>query len=322
MIKSKKYLITLVSTLSLCSCGNGTKYPVKDYILNLEYKNDFKILQLTDLHLGDIDNLEYHFNFMDLTINETKPDLIVVTGDVFTFSSKPTSIKVMDYFDSHKIPWTFTFGNHDEQAFYSIEWLTSTLNNYGSYCYFKDIQDDNLTGNCNFAINLNEGNKVHTQVILIDSNRYYFGSSCEYDYVKDNQIEWYKDLVNTTTSENGGVVVPSLYFAHIPLPEINDAYEKGLIEQGDKKETCCPPLYNSGLFKVMKELGSTKGMFFGHDHKNDFTAVLDGIKFTYGIKSTDRVYIDDAKLGGTLITVHDDNSFDIKRVIHTYDEVK
>jgi len=316
-----KLLISLVSVLTICSCGEGVKHDIHEYILNLDYKTDFKILQLTDLHLGDIDNLETHFKFMDLTINETKPDLIVVTGDVYTFSSKPTSIKVMDYFDSHKIPWTFTFGNHDEQAFYSIEWLTDTLNKYGSYCYFKDIQGDNLTGNCNFAINLNKDNKVHTQIILMDSNRYYFGESCEYDYIKENQIDWYKELINTTTSENGAVV-PSLYFAHIPLPEINDAFEKGTIMGGEKHETPCPPLHNSGFFQVMKDLGSTKAMFYGHDHKNDFTAVYEGIVFSYGVKSTDRVYYEESKLGGTLITVHDNNSFEIKPVYHTYSEVK
>jgi len=317
----RKTLVLLVSLLSLCSCNNTTKHDVKEYILNLDYKNNFKVLQLTDLHLGDIDNLEEHFKFMDLTINETKPDLIVVTGDVYTFSSKPTSIKVMDYFDSHKIPWTFTFGNHDEQAFYSIEWLTETLNNYGSYCYFKDIQGDSLTGNCNFAINLNKDNKVHTQLIMMDSNRYYFGEIFEYDYVKENQIEWYKDLINTTTKENGSVV-PSLYFAHIPLPEINAAFENGTLLGGEKRENPCPPVHNSGLFQVMKDLGSTKAMFYGHDHKNTFSSVYEGIIFTYGVKSTDRVYYENDMLGGTLITIHDDNSLQIDRILHTYEEIK
>jgi hypothetical protein len=113
-------------------------------------------------------------------------------------------------------------------------------------------------------------------------------------------------------------------FYHIPLPEINDAWEKGekIYDKGEKRENCCPPDYNSGFFDKIKSLGSTSAMFFGHDHINNFEADYQGVKFCYGIKSTDRIYHDDDMMGCQTITIHDDHSLKIDRYYHTYAEVK
>ena len=63
-------------------------------------------------------------------------------------------------------------------------------------------------------------------------------------------------------------------------------------------------------------------MFFGHDHINNFEVDYQGVKFCYGIKSTDRIYHDDDMLGAQTITIHDDHSLKIDRYYHTYAEVK
>ena len=76
------------------------------------------------------------------------------------------------------------------------------------------------------------------------------------------------------------------------------------------------------FFDVIKDLGSTKAMFFGHDHINNFEADYQGVKFCYGIKSTDRIYHDDDMMGCQTITIHDDHSLKIDRYYHTYAEVK
>jgi hypothetical protein len=167
-----------------------------------------------------------------------------------------------------------------------------------------------------------QGNTIHDQLILMDSNRYHFGSYNGYDYFKDNQIKWYSDLVDYTKEQNGGAIVNSLMFYHIPLYEINDAYEKGEIKYGEKRENTCPPDYNSGFFDVIKAKGSTKGMFFGHDHINNFEALYEGVTFCYGIKSTNRIYYDEDMLGYQTITLKDDHSFEINRSYHTYEEVR
>ena len=82
-----------------------------------------------------------------------------------------------------------------------------------------------------------------------------------------------------------------------------------------------PKSHPEELNKI-KELGSTKAMFFGHDHINNFEVDYQGVKFCYGIKSTDRIYHDVDMMGCQTITIHDDHSLKIDRYYHTYAEVK
>ena len=333
----KKNIVPLFFTtaLLLTACG-GKEYSPSDYIAgSLDYRDGFRILQLTDIHMSDKDDQDLHYSFMDVLIKDAKKekvDFMVVTGDLFTFASKSTAKRLFKFLDSYDIPWTVVFGNHDEQTYFSVDWMTSYLNNFGHNCMFKDLQDDKVQGNCNFAINLkNPDGSIHNQLIFMDSNRYYFGNYFGYDYFKDNQQKWYKDLVDYTTGQNDGAVVNSLMFYHIPLPEIDKICDKDVMKPGDagynfiygeKGEKSCPPDNNSGFFDVIKEKGSTKAMFFGHDHINNFEADYEGVKFCYGIKSTDRIYFEEKMLGYQTITIKNDNTLKIDRSYHTYEEVK
>ena len=334
----KKSIFLFPSILALCvtACSGVKQYEPKDYILDFNYSSsDLRILQLTDTHIGDKDNVKLHEDFMDLTIKEANPDLIVITGDVFTFASKNTAKDFFKWLDGHNIPWTLTFGNHDEQCWFSIDWLTNVLNKYGSHCLFVDRQDDRVQGNANFAINCKKDGVLFEQLILMDSNRYNYSGYFGYDYFKQDQIDWYSSLVDYTKSQNGNVAVPSLMFYHIPLPEVRDAWaaaknDKTLImnpvgegiAEAQQNEEPCNPDYNSGFYKVIKEKGSTHGMYFGHDHINNYVINYDGIHFGYGIKATDRVYADDSLLGGRVIIVHNDHSLSYEDHYHSYTEVK
>lgn len=338
-MKNKFVLFPILLGLCITSCAKSKSYEPKEYMLELEYQNDFRILQLTDTHLGDKDNTKLHYEFMDLTINESNPNFIVITGDVLTYASKGTAKDFFNWLESHKIPWTITFGNHDEQCWYSIDWLTGYLNNLNnkrikdssSYCYFIDKQDDNIKGNCNFAINLTSGSKIKEQLIMMDSNRYNYNRYYTgYDYFHQDQIDWYHNLVTETTNINGSLV-PSLMFYHIPLPEVRDAWAAALKDKSlimnptgsiaQQNEEPCNPKFNSHFYDEIKAMKSTHGMYFGHDHINNYIVNYEGIHFGYGIKATDRVYHDKALLGGRIIIVHDDNSLDYEDHYHTYEEI-
>ena len=327
---NKKVLLPLLPlfALSLSSCsGVNVHHNIEEYILKMDYKEDMKILQLNDIHIGDKDNRQLHYDFIDLTIKDAKPDLIVLDGDIFTFASRHTARELFNFIDSHGIPWTATFGNHDEQCYFSVDWLTGYLNDYGSNCIFKDIQDDDVFGNANFAINLMKGDEVFETIVVMDSNRYNFGEYFGYDYIKDSQIEWYESVIKHVQGNNVNPV-PSLAFFHIPFPEFSDAwdaYKAGSSDAkyilGEKNEKVCCPDVNSGLFAKMLELSSTNGVFCAHDHINDYSITYKGITLSYGIHSTNRIYYDDSMLGGQLITLHNDHTFDIEHVLHTYGEV-
>ena len=326
-MKNKLTALAFISLLALSACGTK-EYQPQDYILEMNYKSDFRILQLTDIHLSDKDDKETQFKFLDLLYQDANnPDLVVVTGDLFTFAGKDTAKSLLKYLDGKKVPWTVCFGNHDEQCYFSVDWLTETLSKYGSYCMFKDLQDDKVNGNCNFVINLKDGGKVHDQLFIMDSNRYNFSlSQLGYDCFKEDQINWYSDVVEYTKKQNDNIVVNSLMFYHIPLPEVNAAWDEAkqnnAVIYGEKREASCPPDHDYGFFTKIKELGSTSAMFFGHDHINNFEVDYQGVKFCYGIKSTDRIYHDEDMMGCQTITIHDDHSLKIDRYYHTYAEVK
>ena len=95
------------------------------FIYIIDKHKDFKILQLTDLHLGfgfisrKKDKLA--LNAVTKIIHKAKPDMIVLTGDsIFPFLPKAGTLnnrkqayKLMKFMDSFAIPYTLVFGNHD-----------------------------------------------------------------------------------------------------------------------------------------------------------------------------------------------------------------
>lgn len=163
-------------------------------------------------------------------------------------------------------------------------------------------------------------------LFLIDSNDYVeSGGINEYDYIHDDQVEWYKRMVKRL-SQQEGYTVPSMIFTHIPLreyKEANDLYESGSDEvtyyYGILGETmidkiCCSE-YESRLFDTAVELGSTKAVFCGHDHYNNQSLEYKGIRLTYGYSidylAMPGIAQDTEQRGATLITVGKDGRFTI-----------
>lgn len=332
-MKCKKVLLACLLGLiiPLCSCSSrDVNHDAKDYILDLDItsKNEFKILQLTDIHMANKDNREYQYKFLDLIIKDANADMIVVTGDLFTFADKIVAKELFSFLDSYDVPWTVTLGNHDEQCYFSVDWLTNYLNKYESNCLFKDIQNDDVFGNSNFAVTLKKNNKAFEQIILLDSNRYNYGDYIGYDYLKDDQIDWYERVVKYTKEQNNNVTVPSILFCHIPVPEYQDAWDKykensNEVEYlyGEMGESASAPKINTGFFDKMVELGSTRCMAVGHDHVNNWIIKYKGIYLTYGITSTDRIYYDEDMIGGRTITIKADHSLEFGNIYHSYSEV-
>lgn len=80
----KKRILPLffITAISLTACGSK-KHDINEYVLTLNYKSDFQILQLTDLHIGDKDDQELHYKFMDLIFDDAKAanvDLVYVSA--------------------------------------------------------------------------------------------------------------------------------------------------------------------------------------------------------------------------------------------------
>ncbi|MBO7615468.1 MAG: metallophosphoesterase [Bacilli bacterium] len=331
------FKISPLFALALTSCGKS--YGVKDYMIELPWKDNYSILQLNDIHIGIKDDLDLQFQYLERVIkaDEAKADLIVLNGDLFTLANRATAKRLFSFMDDQKVNWTVTFGNHDEQAYFSIDWLTGYLNDLNekrasgkSYCVFKDLQDDDIMGNGNFVINLMKDSKVKEQIFLMDSNRYNFGEYSGYDYIHEDQIKWYEDAVKDTTTNNGGTPVKSIAFFHIPVPEFETAWEKAkegssevnvVIPQTEKSdyEGVAAPKLNTGLFDKMVELGSTNAIFCAHDHKNNYAIEYKGIILSYGVNSSDRVYWDSDLCGGQLNIIKDNGDIEMRQIFKSYE---
>jgi len=325
-------LIPALFAISLTSCSSeGKRHDPLEYKAGeivLEEGESFDILQLCDIHLSNKDNQQLQLDFISLTINDainSGVDLIVLDGDSFTFADKTTAERLFNFLDGFGVHWTITFGNHDEQAYFSVTWLTEHLNNRNGLCIFKDIQDDDVNGNANFYIDIKDNkNKLFERVYLLDSNRYYFSEYMGYDYIKQNQIDWYKRIVEGTE------FCESIAFFHIPLPEFEIAmklYDNKQFDQveylgGSHGEGVSCPKNNSKFFDAILEMATTKAIFCGHDHENDLALKYKGIVLSYGTNSTDRIYSDSNMMGGQLITIEQDHQMTLTRIHHSYSEVE
>lgn len=272
-----------------------------------------------------------------------------------TLNNKSGAKEFIALMENLGVYWTVTFGNHDTEsysyydreaisAFYTAEDL--------KYCLFQPGPDD-VDGYGNHVIKVKNTNGIITQAfVMIDSNAYIksdiFGLMGQYDNIHENQVKWYKSQIEKMNKENLQAiekmpeaerealtdtygVVKSLAFFHIPLVELNNAwtefaeggfkdtddfkYIDGIIGETGRRVFC--GVGEDNMFEAMLEMGSTKAMFFGHDHYNNLTASYKDIIFSYGYSIDYLAYIgirkEGSQRGCTLITCKPDSTFDIEK---------
>lgn len=298
----------------------------------------FRILQLTDVHLGggliSSKKDKMALNAVKKIVKASDADFIVVTGDIaYPFwinGGTHNNIKPCRMFSALMkelgIPWTMVFGNHDSEAFakYSKEKLGDFYASQENCLFEKG--PETITGVGNYLIKLNnEDGSLNTALMFIDSNAYlswHFFSG--FDVIHDDQIEWYKDTINSLSGD--GERVNSLAFFHIPPKEFKEGWEKcytgsdeaeyflGFVQEKDNYFGY-PKTKEGNFFKEMVDFNSCRGMFMGHDHLNTLSIKYKGIRLTYGMSIDYLAYPKIKKKltqrGGTLIDINDDGTFDI-----------
>jgi len=311
---------------------------------------DFKILHLTDIHIGgslysyskDLKALKACY----AEIEYTHPDFVIVTGDMcfpmgimsMSLNNSAPVQQFAAFMRNIGIPWAFTYGNHDTENLSTLN--KQQLNEvYKSLSYktsgnllYPYIQH-NDTGRNNQLIEIrNIDSSLNTALFMIDSNAYTGEGINVYDYIHDDQVEWYKKEVERLNKEKGSTV-NSLCFFHIPLQEYKTATELYLSGSNEVKYffgenpgdhggitndlVCCSD-YPSKLLDTALELGSTTGFFCGHDHYNNASLEYKGIRLTYGM-SIDYLAMpgigkETKQRGAELITIHPDSTWDLEQI--------
>ncbi len=317
---------------------------------------DFKIMHITDIHIGGgflsktID--EKALNAVATMVTKEKPDLVIATGDISfpvpytagTFNNYSGAKAFANLMESLGVYWDVTFGNHDAEAYsyFDREAVAEFYENEEyKYCLFQSGPED-VDGYGNHIIEVKNSEGIITQaMVLIDSQAYVKDNIIEsikgtYDNIHPNQVEWYESEIKRMNAANEKInqdttPVKSLAFFHIPLVEMDDAwnefrengykdtdnfkYSEGIIAETGR-QVCCG-YGEDDLFEKMLELGSTKAMFNGHDHVNNTTFEYKGIIFSYGYSIDYFAYSGIDKLGSqrgcSMITCKPDSTFTIDK---------
>lgn len=261
--------------------------PAEAQQLVLKFNQDgkFKIVQFTDIHFkyGNPKS-EIALERMKEVLKAEKPDLVIFTGDLIYAKPAEAGIKkVLELVSMRKIPFAVVFGNHDDEQGISRILL------YDIICripYNLTAHAEDISGVTNFVLPVKSRNGKRDAAVLycLDSHAYSSLTGVEgYDYLKWDQIQWYRENSCRFTARNENVPLPSLAFFHIPLPEYREAAsDDAVVLIGTRKEPVGAPRVNSGMFTAMKEQKDILGIFVGHDHNNDFVAYWKGILLGYG----------------------------------------
>ena len=315
---------------------------------------DFKVLHLTDIHITggflNKDQDKKAINAVASMIVAEDPDLVIVTGDIAfaipdtgTIDNKYAHQMFIRLMENLGVYWTVTFGNHDDEAFNSYR-RQAVADMYADEklekCLFKH-SPNGVSGMGNHVINVkNTAGEVTKSLIMMDTHAYINSDLIlgtidallwNYDSIKQDQVDWYKSIVSTYEP------MSSLLFFHIPLGEVKDAYDEYISNDRtdtedtkwhygeDGEDRSGEVVYASRLedefFETILELGNTKGIFFGHDHCNNFIIEYKGVLCSYGYSIDYSAYDGDLENKGlqrgcTVLTLTPDGELTVENIVH------
>lgn len=326
-MKTTRLLSIVLTVILIISCIPVFASAEGETQLQFGSDGKFKIMLFADIQ--DDDPIEETtLQMMHECLDKYKPDLVVYLGDngvAYTEKEYSTVKAITAPCVEKGVPYAIVFGNHDGEREVSRERLLTYYQEFG--CLTTDADPDIYgCGNCNLPILSSDGKKTAFNLWLIDS-----GSSNPdkevggYDYVHEDQIEWYKNTAEELRNANGGKVVPSILFQHIIMPEAYEAiYPRLPFKMGKDYtidgttyfpvpffnrhagiilEPCSPPFVNGGQWDAIVETGDVIATFHGHDHVNDFTATHEGIDIVNVPTVGCQAYSDAISRGAGLITL-------------------
>ena len=320
MKKTTKLLPLLIVPFALTSCGQVAKYAdnLENYVFTMKYRDNFNILQLTDIHWNINSSTYESKQYMDKVLaeadrhikedlepgnNEAKIDLVELTGDMFMLSNTYEVRDFINYFEKKAEEYGFKYaaiwGNHDRHGLYHPNWLADQFRN-AEHCYYYEPNDD-LYGRSNFMINLTvdggDQSQVKWQIANLDSGASFSESPLsafrDYDYIRDDQVDWWEK-----EHARAGANVPGIAYYHIPQDENLKLWNR--VQDGEALKNKFFKLedfadngndkYASNFHDRARTQG-LKGAFMGHAHNVDWTVKdTDGLIVGLGVKTGIELY--------------------------------
>lgn len=277
----------------------------------LEFNSDgkFKIVQFTDVHYkyDDQANSQIALERINEVLDAERPDFVIFTGDVVVSNEAFKGLNmVLEPCIKRSIPFGVVFGNHDDEYDRTrVELYDFLSKKKGSV---MPAREDEAVPDYVVKVNSSKGgHKIAALLYCIDSHSYTKIKSVPgYDWIKFDQIAWYRNRSMRFTEQNNGIPLPALAFFHIPIPEYRDAMmdDKNRLF-GVRGEGVACPTTNSGFFTSIKECGDIMGVFVGHDHNNDYAVMYREVLLAYGRYSGGNTVYNNLANGARVIILYE-----------------
>lgn len=328
-----------------------------DFNLNVP-DGDVRILQLSDtqiydstqegnrlnvLEQGKWADLEANvFSYMDAVVSEANPHFIILIGDnvggEFDAEFKMLD-KLIEKLDSYGIYWSFVFGNHDREY---VD-IATLMSHYAQSEYLLYKQNVYL-GDSNYTVNIKQNGEYIRTLYLLDTNLTYNRLDTEPQLSKISgmssiQLNWLERAVTDIKSKIGNEVPASAYM-HVRTSVFDTAaMSKYSISVGDTLELTSANAKDGDFGCLHGEFGRESDKWatnkenrfltiikgagvdsvnVGHNHVNNASILYEGIRYTYGLKTSTYDGYQKGELGGTLTTL-DGTNFNIEHIYYLKD---
>jgi 3',5'-cyclic AMP phosphodiesterase CpdA len=265
-------------------------------------KDSLSILQFSDLHFGNdwLKDLKVGKR-VRMMVNDNQPDLIIVTGDLFTGEKDRRSYVfpfVANCLDALGLPWLYVFGNHDPEGnvgrepirdlFDSTDWGVIGFHSGGTGSIKCDYQVD---------LKLNNAKHPVWEIYAFDS-----GSEPGNRSIKAGQVLWFQEKSKESQKAHQQVI-PAISIFHIPLKQYEMLWnDSTLTKQGFFNEKVCFEEDDGQVYEAFLKQGNIKACICGHDHDNNYWGKYHGgILLVYGHVTGEACYHRHWPAGGKLI---------------------
>lgn len=350
-----KKLVSVILAVSMLFCACVTVTAESPETLSFGDDGTFTVLQISDPQ--DDQNAAYDMvNFVKLAIEQTNPDLVVITGDLVEDSrigdigiddesgregvtvkkngnidyaatlenTKKAADNVLSIINDAKIPFAVIQGNNDYACGISNDDWMKIYSSY-EYCLTKDESNDS-TGRIDFNLEIlgSDGNAAFN-IWLMDTGK---------NSVNAEQIAWYESESDALAAANGGKKVPSILFQHIPVNDMGNLFEECSL--GDEGATykdgrfyrlnhdiangynvsAIVPGQTTEQFESWKAQGDILGAYFGHWHTEGYTGTWEGIELGFTYGCE---FAKPGPYGIRVFTLHENDIENFDNELYTYE---
>lgn len=282
-------LVVLMMALLFSSCGKPSPegdisgYAEKVSVIGREVPSFtlrengiFMVLQISDTHIisGTTKNDKKTLESIRDKIEGCKPDLVVVSGDMVEgnnknskFNKKTALETIGNMFEELSQYWAYVPGNNDGEFMGTTADVAAFLSQY-EHCILSN--EENLTGATQYSVDLkdSDGKTVHSLIFLDSLAR---DENNKYDYMKEDQVEWAKQTVESKIEENPDVFVS--FFFHMNTPNFalsgkdgTAAYSEGFNYSPVPSDFYTGIDGNKAFDEMTESLGNVGLVSIGHIH--------------------------------------------------------